>query len=71
MSNIKKIFERVIYIHCVVLAMSSNINILDDTKHVIIADKPSFEVVRGLFSRSLKIPLTTFSKLLFLFGVDT
>lgn len=71
LSKIKKIFERVIYINCVLLAMSNNINVLDDTKHVIIADKPSIDVVRGLPSWSLEIALTKFSKLSFLIRVDS
>ena len=49
--------------------MSSNITILDDTKHVIIADKPPFDIVQVLPSGTLEILLTKFSKLLFLFGV--
>ena len=51
--------------------MSSNITILDDTKHVIIADKPPFDIVRGLPSETLENLLTKFSKLLFFFGVGS
>lgn len=51
--------------------MSNNIKILDDTKYVVIADKPLIEIVRGLSLGSLEIPLAKFSKLLFLFGVDS
>lgn len=51
--------------------MSNNIYILGDTKAVVIVDKPLVVVVRGFSLGSLVVPLAKFSKLLFLFGVDS
>lgn len=67
-SNIEETFERVKYINCVVLAMSNNINIIDDTKRVFIVDKPSIDATRSLASVNLKIPSMKFSVLLFILG---
>ena len=49
-ANFNNIFERVIYADCVVLPMSNNITILDDTTYVFIAGKPSIGILRGLHS---------------------
>ncbi|TVP39428.1 hypothetical protein NARC_150022 [Candidatus Nitrosocosmicus arcticus] len=69
-ANFKNLFERVIYVNCVLLAMSNNINILDNIKkYVILADQPSVGIVRGLPSVTLEILLKKFSKLLFFLGV--
>jgi len=71
-ANFTNFFERVIHVNCVVLAMSNNINILDDTeKYVILADKPSVGMVRGLPSVTLVISIKKFSKILFFFGVGS
>ena len=48
MSKIKKILERVIYVNCIILAMSNNITILDDIKHGTIVDNPLIDILRGL-----------------------
>ena len=61
-SKTKNLLERDIYIPCIFLAMSNNTTILDDTKHVIVADKPSIDMVqrspsmtRESFKENLKI----------------
>jgi hypothetical protein len=51
-SKTEKLLERVIYIYCISLAMSNNTTILDDTKHVIVADKPSIDIVQGSPSKT-------------------
>ena len=66
----KKAFERVIYLNCVVLAMSNNIKILDDRRYVFREDKPSIGILRGLNSVNLKIMVQKFLNLLFLFEAD-
>lgn len=59
-SKIKKIFERVIYIDCIVLGLPNNITILDDAKHVIMADNPLIDIVQ----RSPSMTRKSFNKIL-------
>jgi len=69
-SKINKLFERIIYANCIILAMPNNITIFDDTKLVIIVDNPLIDVTRGLPSMTQN-PLTKFSKLWLFLGMGS